>query len=239
MLRPNAADAITQLEAERSALIAALIMRTDEWLLANERLRQIEQLHQATSSTALPLWIHARVIDRHRGRLVGQRLLVDRGTEDGVIAGMAAVTGHALVGKVIEVHARTALVAMLDDPRCRFHAEVLIPTTAQDTQAGSSQSLLPTSLVRRVAGASSGSAEGILLRLIPVEEAPPVGSLVLSAGGGGGRILPGLVLGHVRTVDVSPERHEAYVIIDPATNLEQVTSVALLLPTVIAPVTER
>lgn len=112
-IRVGLKDEIAQLQKHNAALLAE-----------NARLSQAsrEQLRCGTFETLRPLLpskvVSARAISRNPTRL-GGLWEIDAGLEDSITEGMAAITAHGVVGRILTVHADRAVLQSLVDPECR------------------------------------------------------------------------------------------------------------------------
>lgn len=98
-----------------------------EWVLENERLRKLMELSQT-----LPLRTRRLVFARVIGRspTTWQRvLLIDKGTKHGLEPNRPVLSGHALVGKVIEAGPSVAKVLLITDPNSRI--SVIVQSSRQ------------------------------------------------------------------------------------------------------------
>jgi rod shape-determining protein MreC len=127
--------------------------------------------------------IAARVVAGPAGRS-GSGLLIDRGTEAGIRAGMPVVAGGALIGRVQSASSGRAAVLPLVDPAVAVGVRL-----ADSGQVGTAQ----------------GSGRRLRLQLLDPEVQAATGALVVTAGVAHGRYPPALPVGHVggdgRTVE--------------------------------------
>jgi rod shape-determining protein MreC len=103
-------------------------------------------------------------------------VIINRGSNDGILRGMPVVTNQGLVGRVDAVIADAARVQLITDPG----SNVNVRLQNADTEAS-------------LAGSVTGD---ITLDLIPQETAVEAGDLVLTSGLGGG-YPPDLIVGQV------------------------------------------
>ncbi len=103
-------------------------------------------------------------------------VIINRGSNDGILRGMPVVTNQGLVGRVDAVIADAARVQLITDPA----SNVNVRLQNADTEA---------SLVGSVTG-------DITLELVPQETSVEAGDLVLTSGLGGG-YPPDLIVGQV------------------------------------------
>jgi rod shape-determining protein MreC len=107
---------------------------------------------------------------------------IDRGKSDGIEPGMPVVTGRALLGVVVHVQARIAIVRRVDDPAFRIEVEI-------ETEEGV------------VHGVARGDAAGGLdVRLVRTADALRPDDSTFTSGYHA-RIPPGLFVGKVEKVD--------------------------------------
>jgi rod shape-determining protein MreC len=117
-------------------------------------------------------------------------VLIDRGSADGVRAGMIVVTGAGLVGRVVEVGQHAAMVETLADPRTRVNAFL--------SRSG-------------LEGTVSGGPGMLAMDIDPrFGAAPESGEFAITSGVGGG-YPRGLVIGQLSAVD-----HQAAATLDYA-----------------------
>lgn len=105
------------LKAENARLRTELVQANSELVTLREEHAENLRLKSlvALNSDTLPPGVVARVIGRNPDNWF-QRVLIDRGTKDGVGADFVAITGQGLVGKVISVGSHTAWIGLLTDP---------------------------------------------------------------------------------------------------------------------------
>ncbi|MDJ0520964.1 MAG: rod shape-determining protein MreC [Planctomycetota bacterium] len=105
----------------------------DRQLRTQERLRQLGELTAALERSELdrlPRAVLARVLRAHDPYPTRRSILIDRGTSDGVRVGNPVVMGSVLLGRVRAVHAHTAHVQLVTDPRSRLEVFVRTSTGA-------------------------------------------------------------------------------------------------------------
>lgn len=105
---------------------------------------------------------------------------VDKGSEDGIIKGMAALTASGIVGRIIESYPKTAKVLLAVDPRSNI--DVVIQRT-------------------RIKGIAEGKGDNrLILKYVQQFEDVQIGDVVVSAGIGG--VFPkGIMVGEVVKVE--------------------------------------
>jgi rod shape-determining protein MreC len=124
-------------------------------------------------------FVTARVIGT-AGGVFSRNLLIDRGGQDGVAEGQAAMTGMGLIGRVAEVGDHAARVLLMTDLNSR------IPVTIESLHA---RAIL--------AGDNSDQPQ---LIYVPSHVKPKLGDRVVTSGDGG-VFPPGLPIGLVSSVD--------------------------------------
>jgi len=142
----------------------------------NAALRQLLNLE---AGVAPPTSVAARVVADTSGPFV-HTVLVDAGSRQGVVKGMAAVNERGLVGRVIEVGKHSARVLLLTDFNSR------IPVMVEPSR---DQAIL----------AGDNSAEPGLI-FLPLHPRMAVGQRVVTSGRGG-LLPPGLAVGRISAID--------------------------------------
>lgn len=144
------------------------------------------------------------------------RLVIDRGTNDGVQLGAAVVTGEGIyVGKVTDVGKHSATVSALTDPS---HSVAV--------------SLLNKS---RTIGVATGSIGDLLqIDFIPTDEVIAQNDLVVTSGLED--LIPsGLMVGVVNTVTELTGSPFQQAIVEPLSDMRRLSSVLILSPTPVQP----
>jgi len=135
-------------------------------------------------------------------------IYIDRGTNDGVAAGMAVITPDGIVGKVSRADRRTSQVLLISDPSSG--AGVLLER-------------------QRLNGVLKGSASGVpVIQNVMIGENIEVGDSVITTGGD--RVFPkGLKVGTVTHVAPDPE-HDPFLAIKvkPAADLSRLEEVLVV-----------
>lgn len=190
-----------QLKAENDRLRA--------WYIAAQRLsaenRELQQLVKLDAVWADPV-LSARVI-ADTGGAFARSLLLDRGVNDGVMRGMAAMTAQGVVGRVQTAGERSSRLLLLTDINSRIPA-MLEKTGDRLVVAGNNQSKPELQYLRQE---------------VPVA----VGDMVLTSGVGG--IFPaGLPLGTVTEVVVDGEGRRIRIALQPSVDLARLGYVSLL-----------
>jgi len=160
---------------KRVAQMESSLISLDELAEENLRLRALLEFKQKTIGDPLP----ARVIGRDVTQF-GNWLLLDKGSRDGIHPDMAVVSENGVVGKVIEVGAKSARAILLTDLDARAAAVVQ-----------------RTRVVGLVAG--DGGRE-LSMNFIDLLADIQVGDVVLSSGMG--EVYPkGFPIGHVQSIE--------------------------------------
>jgi len=167
-------ERLEALEAQNEELRARLA-ELEEARQENERLRALVDFAEESNLATLG----ARVIGRPASTWEGA-ITIDRGSEDGVEAGMPVMAAQGLVGQVATVSPRAATVRLITDQ--------------QSGVAGMVQS-------SRVLGIVRGSISGALsLDFVDRAQVPKAGDVVITSGLGG--VYPkGIVVGDVTSVE--------------------------------------
>lgn len=152
----------------------------------NQALRR--QLNVPPVGAALA-WTTARIVADSGGVFV-RTLLVDAGTDHGVMVGMPALTPAGLVGRVVDVGRRSARILLITD----FNSRVPVVVERSGDQA-------------ILEGDNGGEPS---LRFLPINPSFAVGDRVLTSGRGG-MLPPGLLVGQVAEVTGAQARVRSYV----------------------------
>lgn len=127
-------------------------------------------------------FVTADVIGNDQTALL-RTIIINRGTRDGIAAGMPVATGQGLVGRVIQVSANASRVLLISDPSSSVSARL------QNTRDEGA-----------VVGQTSGA---LLMEFIPLDSQLRDGELVITSGLGG-NFPPDLVIGQVTNVRLAP-----------------------------------
>jgi rod shape-determining protein MreC len=163
------------------------LIRLREVELENRDLRQMLGLRDVAPPGSL---LSANVIARDPLALVNA-VTIDRGSADGIAPNQAVVTWRGVVGRVVDVHQKSAKVLLVTDVTSAVSARI------QDTDS-------------RATGTLRGVGDGTLLfQYIPRNDKLQVGQVAITSGIGG--VFPaGLVVGRItqvrqRDIDVFQE----------------------------------
>jgi rod shape-determining protein MreC len=206
-------DASRRAAAEIGALFAlrqenALLRSQNQRLLAwQDAARQLalenaalRQLLHLDGGAAPPTAVAARVVADAGGPFV-HTVLVDAGTDHGVVKGMAAVNERGLIGRVIEAGRRSARILLLTD----FNSRVPVMVEPSRDQA--------------ILAGDNSREPGLVFR--PLHPRMAVGQRVVTSGRGG-VLPPGLAVGRISAID------DGKVAVAPVVDWERLEYVRLL-----------
>lgn len=195
----------SQLEALRTqnTELRNRISTLEEARLENIRLKKLAGFTQASQIKT----VGARVIGRPSNQWEGV-ITIDRGSADGVKAGMPVVGAQGLLGQTVGVTKNAAKVRLITDPRSGVAAMV------QATRAE---------------GIVHGSIEGKLkLDFVSGETTVTAGDVVISSGMGG--VYPkGLIVGEVTRVRTTPSSLYQDIEVTPTGRLTGLEEVLVLV----------
>jgi len=195
----------SQLEALRTQNVELRrrVSTLEEARLENIRLKKLAGFTQASNTKT----VGARVIGRPTNQWEGV-ITIDRGTDDGITAGMPVVGAQGLLGQTVGVTKRAAKVRLITDPQSGVAAMV------QSTRAE---------------GVVRGSIEGKLtLDFVSAETTVRAGDIVISSGMGG--VYPkGLIVGEVTRVQSSPSALYQNIEVTPSGRLSGLEEVLVLV----------
>jgi rod shape-determining protein MreC len=195
----------SQLEALRTqnTELRQRISTLEEARLENIRLKKLAGFAQASQTKT----VGARVIGRPTNQWEGV-ITIDRGSADGITAGMPVVGAQGLLGQTVGVTKHAAKVRLITDPRSGVAAMV------QSTRAE---------------GVVRGSIEGrMTLDFVSSETTVKAGDVVISSGMGG--VYPkGLIVGEVTRVRTTPSSLYQDIEVTPAGELTGLEEVLVLI----------
>lgn len=197
---------------EQNATLRTRVAELEEAQLENERLRELLKIVQAGDLEA----VGAHVIGRPTNSWEGV-ITIDRGTRDGVTAGMPVVGSEGLLGQTIDVGPVSSRVRLISDQRSGVAAFVQR---------------------NRAEGVLKGSIDGRLtLDFISVETTLQAGDVVITSGMGG--VYPkGVVIGEIIDARSDAGRLHQQVRVRPAAELVGIEEVLVLIGASAAPSTE-
>ena len=184
----------------------ATLIRLRELELENRDLRQMLGLRDVAPSGTL---LSASVIARDPVALVNA-VTLDRGWDDGVAKNQAVVTWRGVVGRVVEVHAKTAKVLLVSDVNSAVSVRVQDPTS-------------------RANGTVRGIGDGrLLLQYVPRADRLQTDDQVITTGIGG-VFPPGLVVGRVVQVRLRDADAFQEALVEPAVDIRNLERTYVLL----------
>lgn len=204
-------------QADLSAQIDRLTKEVAILTVANSQYRETEEENKKLRATldfsaaADFRTIVANVIAKETVAEDSRGLIIDRGTGDGLRAGLGVISEEgAIIGKVVEVKASTARVCLTTNPNCQLAA------TLQNQE--------------RTQGMTDGDL-GLTIKMnyIPQLEKIAPGDPVITSGLGGD-IPRGLVIGRVTKVYNASNEVWQEATIEPLVNSNNLTVVSVVIP---------
>jgi rod shape-determining protein MreC len=176
--------------------LEASLIRMREVELENHDLRQMLGLRDVAPPGSL---LSANVIARDPLALVNA-VIIDRGAADGVAVNQAVVTWRGVVGRIVEVHPKSAKVLLLTDVNSAVSARIQDPSS-------------------RATGTLRGIGDGrLLLQYVPRADRLQGGDVVITSGIGG--VFPaGLVVGKVLQVHQKDVEVFQEAVVEPAVDI--------------------
>jgi len=195
----------SQLEALRAqnTELRARVSTLEEARLENIRLKKLSGFTQTSANKT----VGARVIGRPTNQWEGV-ITIDRGSADGITAGMPVVGAAGLLGQTVNVTQHAARVRLITDPKSG------VASMVQSTRAE---------------GIVRGSLDGKLtLDFVSAETTVKAGDVVISSGMGG--VYPkGLIVGEVTRVRNTPSALYQDIEVTPAGKLTGLEEVLVLV----------
>ncbi|MCC5954126.1 MAG: rod shape-determining protein MreC [Acidimicrobiia bacterium] len=152
--------------------------------------------------------VHARVVTGSVGNFE-QTVELDKGSDDGIRAGMPVVSGRGLVGQVAQVSGSRAVVRLLTDPG--YQAGVKVPGTSG-------------------LGVVTGRGEGRLLRAsFDLRTDVEPGDLVVTSGAERSLYPPDVPVGRIRAVDADEVNLSRDATVEPLVAMDELLYVTVLL----------
>lgn len=190
-------------EIDRLRSLEAQVRRLET---ENQDLRQLLEMRQRASIGSL---VSAQVIARDPLALI-QALVIDRGSNDGLVPNLPVITYQGVAGRVIEVNPTSAKVLLVTD----VNSAVSVDVDAADSHTS---------------GVVRGTGDGrLLLQYVPREDALHQGDPVTTSGIGG-IFPPGLLIGwidQVRSADVGVFQEA---LVQPAVRLKDMERIYVVL----------
>jgi len=170
----------------------------------NKRLSQLVELQHQYGGKGVAAEIVARTPDNWRKRLV-----VNRGTQDGIGTDSVVMSPRGLIGRVLVAGPSTSIISLLTDP---------------------GQTVATLGQRSRSPGIVTGEGDATLaMRYMPQQVDYRIGDLVLTSGFGG--VFPkGIPVGKVVRVDQRPGAITPEVTIVPTADLDRIEEVMIFPP---------
>lgn len=187
---------------EQNSELRSLVAQLEEYRQEAERLQGLLDLQDQydLSTTA------ARVIGRSSDSW-NDVVTIDKGSDDGVGAGLPVMAGGGLVGQVVATTPHTADVRLLTDQQSGV--AVLVQSN-------------------RAEGIVRGSFEGLLyLESLPANTEVKVGDVIVTSGLGGS-FFRGLVVGEVVSVEQEPGDTSPVIVVNPNANVSSFEEVLVV-----------
>ncbi|OGL88395.1 rod shape-determining protein MreC [Candidatus Uhrbacteria bacterium RIFCSPLOWO2_02_FULL_51_9] len=194
---------ILELEETLKHREAALVEQT---ILTEENNALREQLKFTKRTARIPLqsYVVGKTIDN-----TGNTLIIDKGARDGVQEKSAVIVGDGiLVGKIIKVNPKTAIIRLINDPHSKIAATVL----NEDKSIGLVEGGFGISVKLTTVLQTEVLKEGDLIITSGLEETVP----------------RGLLIGSITKVEKEDYRPFQEGIIQPAATLARLTLVGIL-----------
>jgi rod shape-determining protein MreC len=151
-------------------------------------------------------FISARVIDREQAAL-SRTILINKGSSDGLKAGMPAVAPPGLIGRLVDVSWNASRVLLLIDENSNIDAIV---------QRNRTQGII-----------SGAGSRGMILKYISKTQDVKEGDVIVSAGMGG--VFPkGMLIGQVTHVDRQDASLFLKINVAPFTDLSKLEEILIL-----------
>ncbi len=176
---------------------------------ALERSNRLDLVERELGLQSRPVWpsIAANVVSREMS-VWSRRLIIDRGTLDGVKKDMPVATNSGIVGRVVSVGPNWAQVQVITDK-----------------QAGAGAMLQNSRAMGEMRGLGSDRCE---LKSISTAQEVQIGEAIITTGLD--RIYPkGLLIGTVEQVESDPNSPSLRIIIIPSAKVDRVENVLVLM----------
>ncbi|MGE5426193.1 MAG: rod shape-determining protein MreC [Bacillota bacterium] len=205
-------DLLSEIDSLRRRLAEATIDQSRLLQLGEENDKLREQLNFVSSNNYKVM--SASIVSRQNlfaGSGSGRDIIVDKGSKDGVLEGLAVIneTG-VIIGKIMEVKEGSSRACLTTDTGCQLAATIINNS--------------------KTIGLSDGEL-GLTIKMeyIPQIEDIKVSDIVITSGLGG-NIPRGLVIGRVSQVDKQSNEIWQDVTIEPLASLHDLTVVSIVLP---------
>ena len=141
---------------------------------------------------------------------VGNTLIINRGTESGIIIDSAVVTGEGiLVGKVVKIDKGVSIVRLINDNQSKIAATVLNQEKSLGVVEG-------------------GYGISVQMNYIPQNETINVGETIITSGLEG-NVPRGLLIGTIEAVEKEAHQPFQKAMIKPFASLEKIRQVSIIL----------
>lgn len=182
------ANTTAELKAQNAEL-REMVSNLEEYRQEAERLQELQSVKDTYKLDTLTCRVVGQSTDAWNRMIV-----LDKGSNDGIEAGMPVMSGSGVVGQVHSVSAMTCNVRLLQDPNSG--AAVKIQSS-------------------RAQGVVRGSLEGLLyLEDVDSDVTVKVGDVVITSGLGGSYVA-GLIVGTVVRVDQGADATERTIVVSP------------------------
>jgi rod shape-determining protein MreC len=138
------------------------------------------------------------------------KIWIDRGVDDGVVAGQAVIDGLGIVGQVEDVHRHFSVVRLISDP------DHVLPVQINRTGL-------------RTVAYGHGETSDLLMPNVPLQADVTQGDMIVTSGLGD-RFPPGFPVGEVERVDRDSGETFAKVFMRPFASLDRGREVLLIKP---------
>jgi rod shape-determining protein MreC len=219
-LPSRASEAATNLFRSHDELQAENQQLREDLLMQRYQLQKLEHL-VAENQRLNALLKSSAIVDEEvmRAQLTGEspdpyvkRILINKGSRDGVFIGQPVLDASGLMGQVVEVEPISSWVLLITDPQ---HA-----TPVQISRNG----------VRAIASGSRDTLHQLTLNNVPNTEDVKVGDVLVTSGIGG-RFPPGYPVGVVNSVRQDPAQPFAEVRVTPTAQISRSRNLLLVFVT--------
>ncbi|MEM7764873.1 MAG: rod shape-determining protein MreC [Pseudomonadota bacterium] len=204
--RSRAELALENARLKRERLLAdARLQQLNVIIAENERLRAMLDARPRLGTDVQVAQILGVDADRFRNRVV-----VNKGASDGVVAQQAIIDANGIVGQIVSVGPYTANAMLISDPGHAIQVEVV------------------RNGLRTVAF-GAGDKDQLEIRFLPNNTDIVVGDLLVTSSLGG-EFPPGYPVAEVTAVEIRPRQEFAKVTATPVAALSRMREVLLLAP---------
>lgn len=187
---------------EQNSQLRSLVAQLEEYRQEAQRLQGLLDLEDQYDLA----YTAARVVGRSSDSW-NDVVTIDKGSDDGVVAGLPVMAGGGLVGQVVATTPHTADVRLLTDQQSGV--AVLVQSN-------------------RAEGIVRGSFEGLLyLESLPANTEVEVGDVIVTSGLGGS-FFRGLVVGEVVSVEQEPGDTSPVIVVNPNASISSFEEVLVV-----------